>query len=57
LKVVLSSDIDDSKNSCIAFFFIFNGYFFKDGNFVPNVTFGPDTIRCCRNYTTLPFET
>jgi len=28
-----------------------------DGNFVPNVTFGPDTIRWCRNYTTLPFET
>ena len=27
------------------------------GNFVPNVTFGPDTIRWCRNYTTLPFET
>jgi len=28
-----------------------------DGNFVPNVTFGPDTIRCCRKYTTMPFET
>jgi len=28
-----------------------------DGNFVPNVTFGPDTIRWCRQYTDLPFET
>ena len=27
-----------------------------DGNFVPNVTFGPDTIRHCRKYTNLPFE-
>merc|ERR1719293_212785 len=28
-----------------------------DGNFVPNLTFGPDTIRWCRGYTSLPFET
>jgi len=28
-----------------------------DGNFVPNVTFGPDTIKWCRGYTSLPFET
>ncbi|VEU38852.1 unnamed protein product [Pseudo-nitzschia multistriata] len=28
-----------------------------DGNFVPNVTFGPDTIKHCRKYTNLPFET
>jgi ribulose-phosphate 3-epimerase len=28
-----------------------------DGNFVPNVTFGPDTIRWSRKYTNLPFET
>jgi len=28
-----------------------------DGNFVPNLTFGPDTIKWCRKYTTMPFET
>merc|ERR1719331_3693590 len=28
-----------------------------DGNFGPNLTFGPDTIKWCRGYTTLPFET
>merc|ERR1712194_782278 len=28
-----------------------------DGNFVPNLTFGPETIRWCRKYTDLPFET
>lgn len=28
-----------------------------DGNFVPNLTFGPDTIRWCRQYTKMPFET
>lgn len=28
-----------------------------DGNFVPNVTFGPDTIKFCRKYTKMPFET
>ena len=28
-----------------------------DGNFVPNMTFGPDTIKWSRQYTTLPFET
>ena len=28
-----------------------------DGNFVPNLTFGPETIRWCRQYTTVPFET
>jgi len=28
-----------------------------DGNFVPNLTFGPQTIKWCRKYTDLPFET
>jgi len=28
-----------------------------DGNFVPNLTFGPETIRWCRKYTDAPFET
>mmetsp|Transcript_21764 Transcript_21764/g.43462 ORF Transcript_21764/g.43462 Transcript_21764/m.43462 type:complete len:246 (+) Transcript_21764:84-821(+) len=28
-----------------------------DGNFVPNMTFGPDTIKWSRQYTSLPFET
>jgi len=28
-----------------------------DGNFVPNLTFGPETIRWCRKYTDIPFET
>lgn len=28
-----------------------------DGNFVPNLTFGPDTINWARKYTTKPFET
>jgi len=28
-----------------------------DGNFVPNLTFGPETIRWCRKYTNMPFET
>jgi len=28
-----------------------------DGNFVPNLTFGPETIRWCRKYTDMPFET
>ena len=28
-----------------------------DGNFVPNLTFGPELIAACRRYTQLPFET
>jgi len=28
-----------------------------DGNFVPNLTFGPETIRWARKYTKCPFET
>lgn len=28
-----------------------------DGNFVPNLTFGPELIAACRKYTPVPFET
>merc|ERR1712118_153364 len=28
-----------------------------DGNFVPNLTFGPEMIGACRKYTKVPFET
>jgi len=28
-----------------------------DGNFVPNLTFGPELIAACRKYTKVPFET
>lgn len=28
-----------------------------DGNFVPNLTFGPELIAACRKYTNVPFET
>merc|ERR1712087_653633 len=28
-----------------------------DGNFVPNLTFGPELIAACRKYTGVPFET
>lgn len=27
-----------------------------DGQFVPNITVGPDTVASCRSYTSLPFE-
>jgi ribulose-phosphate 3-epimerase len=27
-----------------------------DGQFVPNITVGPDTIKSCRSYTDVPFE-
>ena len=27
-----------------------------DGQFVPNITFGPDVIRAARRHTTVPFE-
>ena len=28
-----------------------------DGNFVPNLTFGPELIAACRKYTKVMFET
>ena len=28
-----------------------------DGNFVPNLTFGPEMIAACRKYTKVSFET
>jgi len=28
-----------------------------DGNFVPNLTFGPELVAACRKYTKVPFET
>lgn len=27
-----------------------------DGHFVPNLTFGPDVVRCIRKYTPIPFD-
>ncbi|MCX7823733.1 MAG: ribulose-phosphate 3-epimerase, partial [Syntrophobacterales bacterium] len=27
-----------------------------DGNFVPNITFGPDVVRAIRQYASIPFD-